>query len=101
MFVYLLQAFSGTVVERDMGDNIVSLGHQVTTSGHQAPVVTSAPVVSPPSHTAENPQPMSTFTGEKPQEEPGSDSKQETATHSPPKRVSKFRARRMQQEAKR
>ncbi|KAK2189464.1 hypothetical protein NP493_106g06045 [Ridgeia piscesae] len=95
------EAFSGTVVERDMGDNIVSLGHQVTTSGHQAPVVTSAPVVSPPSHTAENPQPMSTFTGEKPQEEPGSDSKQETATHSPPKRVSKFRARRMQQEAKR
>ena len=83
-----------------MGDNIVSLGHQVTTSGHQAPVVTSAPVVSPPSHTAENPQPMSTFTGEKPQE-PGSDSKQETATQSPPKRVSKFRARRMQQEAKR
>ena len=86
-------------MERDGGDN-VSSGRQVTMSGHQTPVVTSAPVVSPPSHTADNPQPMSTFTEEIPPE-PGSGSKQETATQSPPKRVSKFRALRMQQEAKR
>ena len=87
-------------MERDRGDNTVSPGHQVTTSGHQTPMVTSAPVVNPPSHTADNPQPMSTFTEEIPPE-PGSGCKQETATQSPPKRVSKFRAQRMQQEAKR
>lgn len=102
------EAFSGAVVERDMGDSAVSSGHQVMmsghqakTSGHQTSVFTSALVVNTPCHTDESTQSMSTFTQEMLQQEPGSDSKQETVTQVPPKRVSKFRTQRMQQGAKR
>ena len=95
--LYLLQAFSGAVVERDVTNTApvaaVPSGHLERTSD-QEQVINMEP------HTDKSPQPISTSRKQRVQQDADSDSQQlmNTGAQVQPKCVSKFRAQRMQQQ---